>query len=211
MAIGRFAIVAIAAFAGGCMLPIRSGLTATVEGVVGKNDIHEIAGNYFATRESFWTEYGNRRGQLLYVRLSTSSDMVSFSVRKSLVMSLQWRFCDNAQQWVHLVGAPTAFVNGATVWNSLSKPSSALGRTGRFVYDAILYVRDRRPEKERRIEAFDVVEEAFDLEFEPRDVCVRVRMKTIPGGYRTKAARIPKEEIAAALGVDVPSARRRKR
>ena len=108
----------------------------------------------------------------------------------------------------YCLGAPTAFINGATVWNSLFKPSSALDRTGRFVYDAILYVRDRMPEEERRIEAFGVVEEAFDLEFEPRDVCVRVRMKTIPGGYRTNAAQIPKEEIAAALGV--PSARRRK-
>ena len=209
MEIGRFVIVAVAAVVSGCMLPIRSDLTATVEGVIGKNDIHEIAENYFATRESFWTKYGSRRGQLLHVRLSTSIDMVSFSVRKSLVMSLRWRFCDNAQQWVRL-GAPTAFVNGATVWNPLSKPSSALDKTGRFVYDAVLYVRDRRSEEERRIEAFGVVEEAFDLEIDPRDVCVRMRMKTIPGGYRTKAARISKEEIAAALGVDVPSARRRK-
>ena len=98
MMAGRFMIVATAAVVSGCMLPVRSGLTATVESVVGKNDIHEIAGDYFATRESFWTKYGNRRGQLLHVRLSTSSDMVSFSVRKGLVMSLQWRFCDNARQ-----------------------------------------------------------------------------------------------------------------
>lgn len=126
MAIGRFFVIGVAAMlASGCVLPIRSGLTASVERVVGKADIHEVAGDYFATRESVWAKYGSRRGRLLHVRLSTSRDLVSFSVRKTLLMSLRWRFCDDAGQSVHL-GTPTAFVNGAEVWYPLSKPSPTL-------------------------------------------------------------------------------------
>ena len=206
MAIGMFFVIGVAALlASGCVLPIRSGLTASVEGVVGKADVHEVAGDYFVKRESVWTKYGSRRGRLLHVRLSASRDLVSFSVGKTLLMSLRWRFCDDAGQSVHL-GTLTAFVNGAEVWYPLSKSSPTRDGTGRFVYDAILYVRDRRPEDERRIRAFGVVEEAFDLEREPRDVCVQVRMRTMPHGYRTRTARIPKEEIAAALGIDLPPA-----
>ena len=218
MAIGRFMVVAIAALVGGCMFfvtPVRSGLTASVAGVVSMADIHKITTDYYAGWEWMWTEHGSRKGQLLHVRLSTRRDLVSFSARKDLVVSLRWRFCDDPRQEVNL-GGSEAFINGVAVWTlewmrstpaptqSVSYP--ALEGSGRFVYDAILYVRDRRPEKERRIEAFGVVEEAFDLEREPRDVCVRVRMKTVPGGYRTRVARIPKEEIAAALSVDAPFA-----
>ena len=215
MATGRFIVAVAALLAGGCVLPIRSDLIASVEGVVGKTDIQEISGDYYAKWEWMWTEHGSRKGQLLHVRLSTSRDLVSFSAGRPLVVSVRWRFCDDARQEVNL-GGSEAFVKGVAVWTlewmqsnaaptqSVLAPAPALDRNGRFVYDAILHVRDRRPEEDRRIEAFGVVEEAFDLEREPRDVCVWVRMKTMPSGYRTRAARIPKEEIAAALGVDVP-------
>ena len=208
MEIGRFVIVAVAALAGGCMLPVRSGLAASVEGVVGKDDIHEIVGDYFGKPRVILDRYGNRRGQLLHVRLSTSKDLGSFSGRKHLLMSLRWRFCDNARQEVNL-GIPQAFVNGREVFG-LYRPSPWQDGAGRFVYDAILRVRDVRPEEDRRTFASGVVEEAFNLEREPRDVCVRVRLISKLSGYRTRVARIPKEEIAAALGVDVSSARRRK-
>ena len=204
MTIGRFVIVAIAALAGGCMLPIRSDLTASVEGVVGKDSIHEITGDYFRKPRVILDRYGNHRGQLLHVRLSTRNNLVLFSDRKHLAMSLRWRFCDNARQEVRL-GIHRAFVNGRRVLG-LNKPSPKQDGAGRFVYDAILRVRDARPEEDRRLFASGVVEETFDLEREPRDVCVRVRLISKLSGYRTKVARIPKEEIAAALGVDVSSA-----
>ena len=114
MEIGRFVIVVVAAVVSGCMLPMRSGLTASVEGVVGKDDIHEIVGDYFHEPRVILDRYGNRRGQLLHVRLSTSKDLVSFSDRKHLIMSLRCRFCDNARQEVNL-GINRAFVNGRRV------------------------------------------------------------------------------------------------
>ena len=197
-------IAAAAVLAGGCMipfvlLPIRSGLTASVVGVVGKADVHEIAGEYFARRESFWTERGDRRGRMLHVRLSTGRDLMSLAYRKDLAMTIRWLFCDDDRQEVHL-GENTAFVNGIAVWG-LPMPSQAQHGTDRFVYDAILYVRDRRTEEGRRYGS--VAYETFDLAQEPHDVCVQILLKTIPAGYRTTAARIPKEEIAAALGVEV--------
>ena len=198
---GRLLAIVAAALAGGCLLPfllpMRSGLAASVEGVVGKADIHEIADDhYLAHPEMFWPE------EMLHVRLSTSRDLVSFSHRKHLRMDLQWRFCDDGRQEVSL-GGVEAFVNGVSVWERSSKPSPARDGTGRFVYDAILYVRDSGTEKGERYGS--VVFEAFDLAREPRDVCVAVWLVTKPGGYRTKPARIPKEDIAAALGVEVPS------
>ena len=206
MMAGRFVVLIVAALAGGCMLPVRSGLTATVEGVVGKDNIHEITGDYFHEPRVVLDRYGNNRGQLLHVRLSTSKNLVSFSDRKHHMMVLQWRFCDNARREVRL-GILQAFVNGREVW--LRKPSPRQDGAGRFVYDAILRVRDARPEEDRREFASGVVEETFDLEREPRDVCVRARLISKLLGYRTRVARIPKEEIAAALGVDVSSARSR--
>ena len=207
MAIGRFLVVASAVLAGGCMLffpPIRSGLTASVAGVVGKEDIHEIAGNYFANRESSWTMHGSRRGKMLHVRLSTSRDLVSFSDEKHLAITVRWHFCDDARQEVHL-GKSRAFVNGDEVWGPY-RPSPERDETGRFVYDVILHVRDARLEDDRRYWASGVVEEAFDLERRPRDVCVALWLITKAGGYRTTVAQIPRDEIAAALGVDVPPA-----
>ena len=207
MAIGRFFVVGVAALlAGGCPLffpPIRSDLTASVEGVVGEDDIHKIAGGYFTNRESSWTMFGSRRGQLLHVRLSTSRDLVSLSYRKHLGITVRWHFCDDAQQEVYL-GEGQAFVNGTEVWG-LSTPSPARDGTGRFVYDVVLHVRDARPEEDRRRWGSGVVKEAFDLELEPRDVCVALWLITKMGGYRTTDARIPREEIAAALGVEVAS------
>ena len=41
------------------------------------------------------------------------------------------------------------------------------------------------------------------LERDPRDVCVWVLLATKLRGFRTNTAKIPKEEIAAALGVEV--------
>lgn len=212
MTTGRFLIVP-AVLAGGCMLlypPIRSDLTASVEGVVGKADIHEVAGDYYdAHPESFWTEYGSRRGQMLRVRLSTSRDLVSLSHKKRLRMDLRWRFCDDAPQEVSL-GGLVPFVNGVSMWKRPRMSSPVLDRTGRFVYSAILYVRDRGyfgdrgTEEDRRYQSG--ASRPFDLEREPRDVCVAVWLITKPGGYRTKAARIPKEDIAAALGFELPSA-----
>ena len=202
MEIGRFVIVAIGALVGGCMFffpPIRSGLTATVEGVVGKDNIQEIAGDYFANRESSWAIFGSRRGELMHVRLSTSRDLVSFSNRKHLWITVQWHFCDDAQQEVYL-GKISAFINGREIRGSY-KSSPAQAETGHFVYDAILHVRDTRSEENRRSFASGVVEEAFDLEREPRDVCVALWLITKPGGYRTRSTRIPKEEIATVLGV----------
>ena len=225
MATSRFFIVAVPALlAGGCMipfvfLPMRSGLTASVAGVISKADIHEIAGDYYhAYSESFWTKRGSHRGQMLHVRLSTSRDLMSFGLRKNLMMRARWHFCGDSRQDVYLggsrvfvngvpvvgsVGGYQTFVNGMGVWKPVSMPSPAHDGVGRFVYDTVLYVQDRRTEEERRYGS-DVYE-AFDLEREPRDVCVAVWLTTKPSGYFTKAARIPKEEIAAALGVQVPS------
>ena len=206
MTTGKFLIVP-AVLAGGCVLlypPIRTDLTASVEGVVGKAGIHEVAGDYYdAHPGSFWTEYGNRRGQMLRVRLSTSRDLVSFSHEKRMRMDLRWRFCEDSSQEVSL-GGLVPFVNGVSMWKRPPMSSPALDDTGRFVYSAILYVRDRGTEDERRHRSG--ASTPFDLEREPRDVCVAVRLLTKPGGYRTKAARIPKEDIAAALGVELPSA-----
>lgn len=189
--------------------PIRSGLTASVVGIVGKDDIHEIAGDYFENyRESFWTKHGRHSGQFLHVRLSTSKDLGAFSDRKHLGLYIRWRFCDNARQEVRL-GIPQAFANGREV-DRLHRNFPRQDGTGRFVYNAILRVREDRPEDDRRRFASGVAEEAFDLEREPRDVCVAFRFPSKLSGYRTRAARIPKEEIAAALGVDVSFARHRK-
>ncbi len=215
-------IVALAALAGGCMipflfLPMRSGLTASVVGVVGKADIHEVAGDYYeGYTESFFAEHGNRRGQVLHVRLSTRRDLVSFIRRKHLMMTASWHFCDDARREFSVgggrifvngvlvvMGASSGYrkyTNGGSVWKPVSTPSPARDGNGRFAYDTILYVRT-----EARRHGSDVGE-AFDLEREPRDVCVAVWLTTKPAGYFTKAARIPKEEIAAALGVAAPSA-----
>ena len=195
MATGRILIVLAAALSGGCILfihqPIRSGLTASVVGIVGKDDIHEIAGNYFANyHEPFWIKYGKHRGQFLHVRLSTSKDLGLFSDRKHLGIYIRWRFCDNTRQEVHL-GIPQVFINGREV-DRLHRNFPRQDGTGRFVYNAILRIRDHRSEEERLIGAFDVVAEAFDLEREPRDVCVEFRFPSKLHGYRTRAARIPK-------------------
>ena len=207
---GRLLVIAAVALAGGCALffpTIRSDITASV-GVIGESNIHEIAGDYFARRESFWTEYGSRQGQMLHVHFSASRDLVSFVYKKDFTMSVRWHFCDDARKEVRL-GETRAFVNGAEVWNPLSMPSPARDGTDRFVFDAILYVRDTRPAEQRWLygrEDTGVLEEAFDLELKPRDVCVAVWLIKEPFGHRTKVTRIPKQDIAAALSVEVPSA-----
>lgn len=133
---------------------------------------------------------------------------MSFGERKHLRMGIRWHFCDDARQEVKL-GGPMAFVDGVSVWERSSIPSPARDGAGRFVYDAILQVRDARPAEHRWLygrEDTGVLMEPFDLEQEPRDVCVAIWLYTKMGGRRTKTARIPREEIAAALGVEVPSA-----
>lgn len=73
MATVRLLIVAVAVLAGGRSLlhmPIRTGLTASVAGVVGQADIHEIAGDHYMNQESSRAKYGSRRRQMLHVRLS---------------------------------------------------------------------------------------------------------------------------------------------
>lgn len=210
----RLCTLACASLAGGCMLftpKIRYDLTASVEGVVGKADIHEVAGDYYAKHSEayFWENFANDHRQLLRVRLSTSEDLVSFANRKGVWISVKWHFCDKPRHEVSL-GGNEAFVKGTRVPSIPRRPSLAVADgTGRFGYDAILHVRDARPVEQRWLygrEDTGVLRMAFDLVREPRNVCVRVLLSGKMRGYETNVARIPKEEIAAALGVVVPLA-----
>ena len=202
MRLFRALALAWAAVASGCTFHLPGyDLTASVEGVVGRADIHAVVGNHYASHSEthFWANFAGERGQLLRVRISTSKDIVSFADRKGLLVRVEWRFCDDlGQDEVHL-GASSLFFEAAAV--DRRGPAPIADERGWYGYDAILYVRDARPAQHRWEEAIGVFAEAYDLGLEPRDVCVQLELVTMTHGYLTNFARIPKEEIAAALGV----------
>ena len=181
-------------------------LTASVVGVVGKSDIREVVGEDFIPESSsyFWNTFANDREQLLRVRLSTRKDLVSFADRKSTTISAQWHFCDDQEQAANL-GYVSVFVDAKEVPKIPRRSSPVVAdRQSRFAYDAILYVRDARPKREGPLPlGVPEREVRYDLERDPRDVCVWVLLGRKLGGFKTNVARIPKEEIAAALGVKV--------
>lgn len=197
-------------FASSCQFSLPGyGLTASVEGVVDKADIHEVAGDHYANHSEtrFWANFADEQGRLLRIRLSTSKDVVSFSNRKGLLIWVEWRFCDKLRQEDVQLGDLNLFVDG-TVVPSIPRQRSPLiaDQQGRFNYDAILYFRDARPAKQRWLAAFGVFQEAYDFGREPRDVCVRIELPSMMDGYRTNFARIPKEDIVAAFGRTTPAA-----
>ena len=197
-------VLACVAVTNSCFLlvpRINYDLTASVAGVVGKADIHEVVGDYYADHhESFWRNFSNQRRQLLRVRLSTSRDLVVFANKKGVLIFVQWYFCGKPEQEVYL-GQQSVFVAGEVVPSIPRRPSPVVAdRLGRFSYDAVLYPRGWFMSETGKIEG------KFDLQRETTDVCVQVRLVTKMGGYRTNVARIPAQAIAAALGVDVPSA-----
>ena len=202
----RFCVMTLlscAAVTGGCFLlvpQIRYDLTASVAGVVGKADIRDAFGDYYADRpDSFWN-VRNRHRRLLRVRLSTSRDLVAFANSKGVLIGVQWYFCAKPEQDVYL-GGQWAFVDGERVPSLPRRPSPVIADgLGRFGYDAVLYVRGWFISDET-----GEIEGNFDLEREPKDVCTRVLLFTKMGGYKTNVARISKEEIAAALGVEISS------
>lgn len=179
---------------------INYDLTASIVGLLGKAHIHEVVGDSYADHhESFW-DFGNQRRQLLRVQLSTSKDLVTFANSKGVWISVQWHFCGKSKQEVYL-GGNEVFVAGEVVPSIPRRPSPMVAdRLGRFSYDAVLYVRGWFMSDET-----GEIEGEFDLEREPWDVCVQVWLNTKMGGYRTNIARIPAEEVAAALGAKVPS------
>lgn len=200
-------ILACAVVVAGCVLfyPwINYDLSASVVGVVETADIGEVfSGNYFDVSTRSWRRFVKERGYPVQVRLSTNKDLISFAHRKSTGIFVQWYFCDMPDQEVRL-GAGLIFVDGAEVPALPPHPSPVVAdEQGRFAYDAIMHMRDARPGRTRA--------EAFDLAGEPRDVCVRVYLPTMPRAYRTNVARIPKEQIAAVLGTEVPAASTQKR
>ena len=183
---------------------IRHDLAASVAGAVDRSELRLLVDDDFPDTDYFW-EDASDLGQVLHVRLSTSKDLVEFGNRKGLVGRVRWYFCDKPKQKVSL-GYPRFFVDAQDSltlamksWGMVTRPmpSPAADRHGRFAYDAIMYVRDSPPQNE-----FNFYE-PFDLERELRDVCVYVLIPGKLGGYKTNAARIPKEEIAAALGIEV--------
>ena len=197
-------LLACAAVAGGCILlvpRINYDLTASVAGLVDRENIREVVGDHLTdAHESFWDSFGNDLHQLLRVRLSTSKDLVAFADSKSVWLHAVWYFCSDPEQEVYL-GENSLFVDGGEVPSISRRPSPVIADgLGRFSYDAVLYVRGwLMSDETREIEGY------FDLVREPRDVCVRVWLPTKMGGYKTNAARISKEEIAAALGVEISS------
>lgn len=205
----RVCVVACAAFAAGCyfLFPrVNYKLTATVGGLVGEADLRPIAGNRYSSTMFSWRDFSTERGHLLLVRLSTSKDLVPLSNRTGTLIDVRWHFCDEPREKVRL-GGWEVFLNGVALPALPRGPSPAIADDrGQFGYDAILYPRDGRSAKARWDESEGQYEKTYDLEREPRDVCARVVLAGKLGGYRTNVARIPKEEIAAALGVVVPSA-----
>ena len=181
---------------GGCMLVfprINYDLAASVVGVVGKEDIREFAGHDYADAPHFPSKFANERGQLLRVHLYTNKDLVSLAGKKNLRIRVQWHFCDDPEQEVNL-GGWRAFVEGMEVsWVDEQHMSAGPDHRDRFVYDAVLYVRGWFMNENGDVEGW------FNLERESKDVCVQVWLTTKMGGYGTKLARIPKEEIATAL------------
>ena len=193
----RILTLSCAAFFGGCMLVfswINYDLAASVVGVVEKDDIREFAGDGYVDAPHFPSKFANDRGQLLRIHLYTTKDLVSLAGKKNLRIRVKWHFCDEPEQEVNL-GGWRAFVEGVeTSWVDKQPMSVVPDHRDMFVYDAILYVRGWFVnEKNGDIKGW------FDLEREPRDVCVQVWLTTKMGGYRTNIARIPREEIAAAL------------
>ena len=208
-------VLGCAMAAGGCNLwlqqPIRYDLDASVVGVVDRSDIRSVVGNEDSyrgfpglTSTRFWSRAANDRGQLLRVRLTTSKDLVSFANRKGLGINLKWHFCDTPRQAVQL-GDNSAYVRAAPVPAFSRRPSPVTAnRQGRFAYDAILYIRDTSPFATHRRQWGKTdaeIDQPYDLERDPKDVCVWVLLATKLRGFRTNTAKIPKEEIAAALGV----------
>ena len=206
----RVFVLGCALTAGGCALwleqRIRYDLAASVVGVVDRSNIRGVVGDEDGfpglTSARFWSATANDRGQLLRVRLTTSKDLVSFANRKSVGINIRWHFCDQPRQAVHL-GMNTAYVHGSRVPAIPPRPSPVIAdRQGRFAYDAILYVRDAGTPTPLPLGVPEVLE-PYDLERKPRDVCVWVLLATKLRGFRTNVAKIPKEQIATALGVDV--------
>ena len=210
----RVFVLGCALTAGGCALwleqRIRYDLAASVVGVVDRSNIRGVVGDEDGfpglTSARFWSATANDRGQLLRVRLTTSKDLVSFANRKSVGINIRWHFCDQPRQAVHL-GQNSAYVHAARVPAIPRRPSPVIAdRQGRFEYDAILYPRDTSPRAtyRRRYGKTDAeIDQPYDLERDPRDVCVWVLLATKLRGFRTNVAKIPKEQIAAALGVEV--------
>ncbi len=203
----RTSILVSMALVSGCVWTIHYDLTASVDGLVGKENVREVAGGHYENHgDSFWSAFGNEQGQMLRVRVSTSRDLVSLAYRKHRMTTVQWHFCEKPRQEAFL-GSNILFVDGTRVpWVFQHASRVVPDGQGRFVYDAILYVRDPRPLEDRRSFASGEIDEAYDLEREPRDVCMWVGLWTTMAGYKTNVARIPKEAIAATLGVKVPSA-----
>ena len=203
-------ILACAMTASGCgflyLERIWYDLTASVVGVVERSNIQKVVGDGFShvsTSTHFWDTYANEREQLLRVRLSTRKDLVLFANRKSVGINIQWHFCDKPEQAVHL-GSNRVFVDAVRM-PGIPRPSKSIAdHEGQFTYDAILYIRDASPFAEGgRYGRVDTeIDEPYDLERSPRDVCVWVLLATKLRGFKTNVAKIPKEEIAAALGVE---------
>ena len=206
----RVFVLGCALTAGGCALwleqRIRYDLAASVVGVVDRSNIRGVVGDEDGfpgwTSARFWSATANDRGQLLRVRLTTSKDLVSFANRKGVLISPRWHFCDQPRQAVHL-GMRRAYVHASWVPAIPPRPSPVIAdRQGRFAYDAILYVRHAGTPTPLPLGDPEVLE-PYDLERKPRDVCVWVLLATKLRGFRTNVAKIPKEQIAAALGVEV--------
>ena len=199
----RALVLMCAALVGGCPLVfprIDYDLAASVVGAVGREDVRRFAGDRYADAPHFPSKFANDQGQVVRVRLSTSKDLVSLSDKTSTFISVQWQFCEMPDQHV-VLGDVRAFVDGAEAsWINVKSVSPLPDRRGRFGYDVVLYVRGWFMSEET-----GEIEGKFDLEREPRDVCVQVWLTTKMGGYRTNVARITKEEIATALGTDVHS------
>ena len=197
----RMGVLAAAASVAGCHLPsLRiNDLAASVEGPVGEADLRPIAGERYSSFA--WGRYASTQRQLLRVRLSTSRDMAQFAGRKGARIQVRWNFCGEPKLIVVGLGGWDAYVGGAQVPVHGGPSPTVTDERGRFAYDAVLYPRDPRSAKDRWFPSGKYYEEAYDLEREPRDVCVRVVFSRMFSAYRTNVVTIPKEAIAAALGV----------
>ena len=189
------------ALVGGCLFfvpQINYDLAASVVGVVGRDDVRRFAGDRYVDSPDYPSKFANDKGQVIRVRLSTSKDLVSFANKTSTFISIQWRFCEMPEKDV-VLGDLRAFVDGVEIsWINAQSAPVLPDRRDRFGYDSVLYVRGWFMSEETL-----GVEGRFDLEREPKDVCVQAWLTTKMGGYRTNVARIPKEEIAAAFGVGI--------
>ena len=189
MRIHRVLLTAYAAIASGCEVYLHGyDLNASAVGVVDTATIHSVAAN-FGTRPRFWAAVASDRGQVLRVRLTTSKDLWRRANTVSGVVHADWRFCDAPWQEAN-VGYPDVYVHGQRV-PAIYRPRPSpvvIDSEGRFEYDAILYVRS-------------VAEsgQSYDLERDPRDVCVSVWMSDLARVLKTNIAKIPKEEIAGVL------------